>query len=103
MKLICKQLVKVKISIPDLELAVWQKLLNSTWKLVRFINFSLAIYHFHPYSASKMWQHEIQDFNLAGCVDSNCNEAANCNGGADGIAPFGCGHFTQQIWAVSIL
>lgn len=55
------------------------------------------------YSASKMWQHEIQDFNMANCVDANCNEAANCDGGADGLKPFGCGHFTQQIWAVSIL
>ena len=48
-----------------------------------------------------MWQHEIQDFNMANCVDANCNEAANCDGGADGLKPFGCGHFTQQIWAVS--
>lgn len=58
--------------------------------------------HFCPYLASKMWQHEIQDFNMAGCVDNNCNEQANCDGGADGLKPFGCGHFTQQIWAVSI-
>ena len=54
-------------------------------------------------SASKMWQHEVQDFNMAGCTDSNCNEANNCDGGVDNVAPFGCGHFTQQIWAVSIL
>ena len=54
-------------------------------------------------SASKMWQHEVQDFNMAGCTDNTCNEANNCDGGADGLKPFGCGHFTQQIWAVSIL
>merc|ERR1712176_48768 len=53
----------------------------------------------HMEIASKMWQHEIQDFNMAGCVDNNCNEVANCDGGADGLKPFGCGHFTQQIWA----
>ena len=45
-----------------------------------------------------MWQHEIDDWNMAGCVDNTCSEANNCDGGADGLAPFGCGHFTQQIW-----
>ena len=48
-----------------------------------------------------MWQHEVQDFNMGNCVDTNCNEANNCDGGVDMNAPFGCGHFTQQIWQVS--
>ena len=45
-----------------------------------------------------MWQHEIQDWNMATCTSSTCSEANNCDGGSDGLAPFGCGHFTQQIW-----
>ena len=45
-----------------------------------------------------MWQHEIDDWNMTGCTDGTCSEANNCDGGADGQAPFGCGHFTQQIW-----
>lgn len=41
-----------------------------------------------------MWQSEIKDFDMANCVDENCNSIANCIPGAQ----FGCGHFTQQIW-----
>ena len=41
-----------------------------------------------------MWQHEINDFDMAGCVDENCNSNANCVENSQ----FGCGHFTQQIW-----
>ena len=44
--------------------------------------------------ASKLWQHEINDFDMAGCVDENCNSITNCAANAQ----FGCGHFTQQIW-----
>ena len=41
-----------------------------------------------------MWQSEIKDFDMANCIDENCNSIANCIPGAQ----FGCGHFTQQIW-----
>ena len=88
---------KAKTCIAVLAMVAWQKQLLNIWKSVSFW-YSNVFNCSNLFSASKMWQHEIDDWNMTGCVDGSCSEANNCDGGADGQAPFGCGHFTQQIW-----
>jgi len=48
----------------------------------------------HMETATKMWQHERNDWDQATCVDSACSFANNCAPNAQ----FGCGHFTQNVW-----
>ena len=88
---------KAKTCIAALAMDAWQKQFLNIWKSVNF--FYLKVPNvWNLFQASKMWQHEIDDWNMTGCTDGTCSEANNCDGGADGQAPFGCGHFTQQIW-----
>ena len=49
---------------------------------------------YKKFSATKMWQHERNDWDQATCVDSTCSFANNCAPNAQ----FGCGHFTQNVW-----
>ena len=102
---ICKQLVKVKICTVDSVMAVWRKLLPSIWKSVSSL-ISIMLFEYEisrrykefktpkKISATKMWQHERNDWDQATCTDFTCSFANNCAPNAQ----FGCGHFTQNVW-----